>query len=256
MGRWTPRPRRFVAGGRVAAGILLGILVVLPVSSIAAARSTPAAAAQCSGLQSSYGISANVTWNGIDVCSGSSASSALSVDFSQSASVVFHWTAAAGTRLDLDDARLTMDYFGFALDTRDVVQSGSVPQSNGSFPMDWNPGVLTYVLEGVYGVTASLFASNGTSVWSESFFVKATAPYAILAALPLLLIFLGVYEVYELARSGRHAAPRARPPASPPASSGTAEPTPSTAEAPEGTAEEDGSVGSAGSSPGDDGGPS
>ncbi len=208
----------------MAAGILLGLLVVLPVSSLAAAHTTPLTAAQCSAVSSSYGISANVTWNGNNVCSGSSASSALSVDFSQAASVRFSWTAAPGTPLNLDDARLTMNYFGLALATRDVVQSGSVPQSQGSFPMNWTPGVLTYVLEGVYGVTASLFASNGTSVWSESFFVKASAPYAILAALPLILILLGVYEVYELARSGRHAS-RRRPPSSTPPSSSAPEPT-------------------------------
>ncbi|MGD0250566.1 MAG: hypothetical protein ABSB97_06755, partial [Thermoplasmata archaeon] len=80
--------------------------------------------------------------------------------------------------------------------------------------------------EGLFGLTASILASNGTTVWSENFFIKATAPYSILAALPIILGIIGIWELYSVARSGRQAAfsGKGKPPASPPPPPTTPEP--------------------------------
>ncbi len=175
----------------------------------------------CSNAQASGGIVASVTWNGQNICSASGASSALSVDFTKSAHVVYTWNSTGNGPVALTDARLAMNYFGFALATRDVGPVSPSVATNGSFVMDWDPGALTYVLEGLYGLTATVFASNGSSVWSESFFVKATAPYTILAALPILLIVIAVFELYAVARSGRQSAiapKKGTPPPPPPTS--------------------------------------
>jgi hypothetical protein len=202
-------------------------LLVLPAGAFAAGASRPAVPAACSGTTASYGVSGTVLWNGVDICTATTASSALGVNFADSANLTYTWSWPGTGSHNLTDARLQMFYFGFALATRDVPPIGSGQGSTGSFDMNWDPGALTYVFAGLYGLTASILDSNGTTVWSENFFVKATAPYSILAALPILLLILGIYELYAVARSGSQAAiatKRKTPPAAPPPT------TPATAE--------------------------
>ena len=198
--------------------ISLAAFVLLPALAPAVAPSASPIrpfASGCAAGPGGNGVSANVTWNGVNVCPYSSASSALGVDFSKTEDLHFTWSAVPGSAASVYDARLQMFYFGFALQTRD--QFVTPPQTGGgSFDMNWTPGVLTYVLEGLYKLTASLEAPNGTTVWSEDFFVRANAPYSVLAVLPLLLLAIAIYEVYALVTAGRHAVPARRPP-SPPA---------------------------------------
>jgi hypothetical protein len=197
--------------------------MILPAGTVATGntRSTAALVTNCSGVQASFGVIAAVTWNGVNICGSTNQSAALSVDFTQTANLVYTWTTvgeAKAPSLTLNDARLQMFYFGFSIVTRDVTLSGAGPATNGTFDMNWNPGTLTYVFEGLFGLTASLLALNGTTVWSENFFVRATAPYSILAALPIVLIIIGIWELYSVARSGSQAAlsTKGKPPAAPP----------------------------------------
>ena len=195
------------------------------------AAPVPTAAAGCAGIPVLNGISANVLWNGANVCSYSSASSALSIDFSKTADLRFFWNATSGAAVQVNDTRLEMFYFGFALVTRD--QIASAPESGGgTFDMSWTPGALSYVLEGVYGVRASLVAPNGSSVWSERFFVTAAAPFSILAALPILLVVIAIYEAYALATAGRQESLRGRPTPPPGPGEVSAPPSPSAEETP------------------------
>ena len=198
--------------------VLLVVVLLLGAVGAFAPGAARGAAIGCSNVSAKYGVNATVTWNGVNVCSGGSASSAFSVDLTQSIGLRYNWSGPVGHPLSLNDARLQMFYFGFPLATRDVTTVGGVQGPSGSFVMNWTPGVIAYVLEGLYGLTASLLATNGTTVFSEGFFVHANAPYGILAALPILLIVLGIYEVYNVARSGRQAAlPKtAKPPGPPP----------------------------------------
>lgn len=225
---------RLRVAGLATLALTVFLLVFLPALSSAvtppAARAASSAAG-CAGTPVSNGISANVLWNGVNVCSYSSASSSLSVDFSKSADLRYFWNASTASAVSVNDARLEMFYFGFALVTRD--QIASVPETaTGTFDMSWNPGVLTYVLEGVYGLTASLVAPNGTTMWSEHFFVTALAPLSILAVLPIILLVIAIYEAYSLAISGRQAG-LGRPPAVP------SPPAPTEAAAPSSTPEEE-----------------
>lgn len=212
------------------------VLVLLPVLSTAIAPSAAQPASSASGCARTpvrNGIAANITWNGVNVCSYSSASSSLGVDFSQTEHIHYNWTAVRGAAVSVSDARLEMFYFGFALVTRDQIAS-SPETGNGSFDMSWTPGALTYVVEGLYGLTASLIAPNGTALWSEHFFVTATAPYSILAVLPILLLVIAIYEAYSLATAGREAEPRRGPIRPPPAehSEDTTAPAPEESEPP------------------------
>ena len=209
------------------------LVLVLPAlsSAITPVEARPSAGTVgCAGTPVSNGVSANVLWNGVNVCSYSSASSSLSVDFSKSADIRYFWNASGAASVSVNDARLAMFYFGFALVTRD--QIASVAESGGGdFDMSWTPGALTYVLEGLYGLTASLIAPNGSTLWSEPFFVTAAAPLSLLAVLPIILLVLAIYEVYSLAVSGRQVAfGRGRAPASAPAPTETTSPSPPSAE--------------------------
>jgi hypothetical protein len=221
--RWsvqTPRPWALVIL------IALAVLVVLPLSnSFMMKGSTGASAAVVAYPDAAF--TATVTWNGVNINTAATESSALTLNFDSSANVLFNWTSP--TPVSVATARLQMIYFGAALVTRDVSSISSIAATKGSAVMNWTPGALVYVLEGVFKITASLL-SNGSTVWSENFFVRTNAPYSILAALPILLLVIGAWEVYSVARSGRQAAisrkaapPSAPPPETPPEPS---EPTP------------------------------
>ena len=225
--------RRLRVAGLATLAFTTVLLLLLPALSTAVtpAEARPSAATVgCAGTPVSNGVSANVLWNGVNVCSYSSASSSLSIDFSKSADIRYFWNASQAPSVSVNDARLEMFYFGFALVTRD--QIASVAESGtGTFDMSWTPGVVTYVLEGLYGLTASLIAPNGSTVWSEQFFVTAAAPFSVLAVLPILLVVIAIYEAYSLAISGRQAAlGRGQAPSPPPTPTAAAAPSPPPAE--------------------------
>ena len=165
-----------------------------------------------------------VTWNGVNISDYSTASSAVSVAFNQAINVRFAWDPADPAMQGVNDARLAMVYLGFALSTRDVSPTPG-PGAPSSATMNWSVGAIQYLVEGVFGVTASLLA-NGSTVWSQSFYVRLVAPFSILAALPLILLVLGAYELYALARSGRHAVPAKPVVRTPPPEAGSATPSP------------------------------
>ena len=245
MGGFATRYRWSRPVSRAALVIAFTLVLVLPAGSSFAATSSAGAPATyaCPAAQTAYGVSANVTWNGTNICTAGSASAALPIVFTQNAHVVFNWSSAGGRLLSVTDARLAMNYFGFAIATRDVgsiTPPGPAGNPSGTFVMDWNPGALTYLLAGLYSVTATLFASNGSTVWSDTFFVKASAPYTLLAGIPIILILIAVAKLYSVARSGRAAAagrkaPTGGAPASPPSTSSSPAPTTSSppAETPE-----------------------
>jgi hypothetical protein len=186
---------------------LLVLFVVAGLGS-SGAFAQPAAGAQPSSTvmaASTGGVAAVVTWNGQNIVSAPAISSAISTDFSSTIDVHYNWSST-GTSYTISDARLQIFYFGFALGTRDIIDSNPVAATNGSFDMPWDPGVLQWLIIGTYALTASLLAPNGTTMWSEQFYLHVSAPAAIGAAIPIILILIGIWEVYSLARSGRQAA--------------------------------------------------
>ena len=214
---------------RLSVVLMVGAMVALLVNLPVPARASPVATAAPAGT--SGGIAYVVTWNGVDASSASSASSALSIDLSQTANLVYYYNVIrAGANVTISDARLQMYYLGFAVSTRDQILTNPVP-GTGHIPLSWTPVTVAYLLEGVYRLTASFLAPNGTTMWSENFYVRGTAPLGFVALLPIVLLIIVVYEVYELLRSGRHAvlgrkpsgapppsAPSGQPPAQPPSS--------------------------------------
>jgi len=229
---------------------IVGLLLVLGLAPVIGAHAVPTILTPGEprplATAASPGLTASVTWNGDDIATAATMSSALSTNFGSIVDLRYDWSSAgpgtgAGTLYNISDARLQMFYFGFALATRDVLDSNPVAASNGTFDMTWYPGVLQWLMAGTFGLTASLLAPNGTTEWSQNFFVHVTAPASVGAVVPILLIIIGIYEFYALAISGRQAAmsaPRAgpssasttsKPPSTPPA--GADPPSPSTTSA-------------------------
>lgn len=172
-------------------------------------------------------VHAFVTWDGTNVSTATSDSSARSVNLASTITLRYIWSSAG--LHTISDARLQMFYFGFALSTRDVLDENPQPANNGSFTMTWQAGTIAYLLEGTFRLTASLLDPAGNTMWSEDFFIHANAPFSLLAAIPIVLVLIAVYEVYGLLTSGREpplSKPASRPPKSPPSGGKGAEPTP------------------------------
>jgi hypothetical protein len=230
MGNRDPRvvrsPGRWLAG---LLGLALAALFLIPSGSLAA----PAAASRVTVTPgaTSGSLVANVSWDGTGISTAGSASSAFHISFGASVNLYYAWnqsTGTVGTSLpwSINDARLQIFYFGFAIGTRDVTTTTG--QTSGHIWMsDWNTGPLQYVIEGTYQLTASLLASNGTTAWSQTFWVDVAAAYYVFAALPIVLIVLAAYELYSVATVGKQQALKSKrqgvspppPPASPPPTS-------------------------------------
>jgi hypothetical protein len=200
----------------VALVVALAVALAFPAIPVSAASApTPAAAPS----NSTAGLRASATWNGVNISTASSASSAFSLSSNSQVDVRYFWNASDGYTFDLSDARLAMLYFGFALSTRDVPPIGGGHRTNDSFFMNWNVGALEYVIAGTFRVTASLIDLDGRTVWSQDFFVHLVPAYSILALVPILLILIIAFEVYAVMRSGKQAALKraAKTPPPPPA---------------------------------------
>ncbi|MGI0155101.1 MAG: hypothetical protein ACREDE_03050, partial [Thermoplasmata archaeon] len=186
------------------------------------------------------GVTGSATWNGVNIATANTSSSAFHISFNGAVTVVYGWSqppSRAGW--SISDARLQIFYFGFALATRDITTSSGATTGNITMG-NWSTGPLQYILEGSFQLTASLLAGNGTTAWSQSFWVDVLAPFAILAALPIVLIVIAIYELYGVATVGKQAALKrqrkgdAEPPttSTAPPATGSPEPTPTDATPP------------------------
>jgi hypothetical protein len=161
-------------------------------------------------------ISATVLWNHQNAAKYDTASSAATIAFNAAVDVRFFWNSTSGPAgapglITISDARLQIFYFGFSLVTRDVFESPPAPALSGSYDMSWSTGSLQYILEGTYRLVASLLTPNGTTEWSQTFWVIEAAPFYVLALLPIVLLVIGIWELYSIATVGRQAA-LGRPP--------------------------------------------
>ena len=193
------------------AGLLavsLAALFVIPVGAIAAPMSGRTITVV--PLASSSAFYANVSWDNTNISTAGSATSAFRISFGTSVNLYYAWRQPVGIGTgavpwSINDARLQIFYFGFAIGTRDVTTATGSP--SGSIVMSaWNTGALEYVIEGTYKLTASLIATNGTTAWSQSFWVDVAAAYYLAAALPIVLILLLIYELYSVATVGKQQA--------------------------------------------------
>lgn len=150
-------------------------------------------------------MSANVTWNGENIGRAASASNAFSFGSSTAVDMRFDWSVPSGLLPSpVATARVQMFFMGFGIATRDVTQGHLPNATSGVIDLYWNgTGLLADLIEGNYQVTASLLDKAGSSLWSENFFVSLVAPYHVLAASPIILLIVAIYEIVVLATARR-----------------------------------------------------
>jgi hypothetical protein len=203
----TPRARLFPrrrSSFWVLAAISLVVLMAAPVASFASASNAPSFSIRPG--TTTNGVTGSATWNSVNIATANTSSSAFHISFNGAVTILFGWSQplGAGPTWLVNDARLQIFYFGFALATRDVTTVTGA--ANGNLTMgNWSTGPLEYILEGTYELTASLL-DNSKTVWSQSFWVDVAAPFYILAALPIVLILIAVYELYGVATVGKQVA--------------------------------------------------
>ena len=133
-------------------------------------------------------------------------SHAFTLGVNQRSLVVFTYDVPLGGP-NVTTARMQAIYFGAVIST-DQVSTHTNLSGTGSGTMNWTLGTFTYLLAGLYLLTASLVDSNGTTVWSESFYMQASAPYHVGSGLIIFLIVLALVELYSIATVGRSARKR------------------------------------------------
>ncbi len=201
----SPRTPSYLLRHGVAAVTILALVTV---------ASTPLGAAQAATAPSVVpppaSFHASVTWAGVDVQSFSQSTAALTASFRTPTPVHFAWNTTGGPRgapylFNVSTARMQLLYLGVILTTQDVQETNPQAASNGSFNMDWNPGLLGWLIEGEFEMQASLLAPNGTTMWNENFYIHEEAAYGVLAVLPGVLVLIALFELYAVAVSGREA---------------------------------------------------
>jgi hypothetical protein len=154
---------------------------------------------------------ASVTWNGHNVSSASTVSSAFALAKGQNALVTFSYTGTNAA--SVANATLEVAYLGIVLATSRVTTTYISPPPLGTAHINWSFGNLYDALEGVFLLTASLLFANGSKAWSESFYVFAKAPYLLESAAVVIFLALAAAELYwglssiRDARRGRKPAP-------------------------------------------------
>jgi len=178
----------------------IGLLLVLP--ALGAAQTIESAPiGPRSALPTAVGISnPAVTWNGKPIGDASTQAHAFSITTDQRVLVNFSFVVPPFGP-DVTTARIQALYFGAVISTDQV--STSTTAGVGKGLMNWTLGTFTYLLAGVYVLSASLVDSNGSTVWSEHFYIDATAPYHIGSGLTIFLIVLGLVELYSILTVGR-----------------------------------------------------
>lgn len=157
------------------------------------------------------GVSGTVFWNGVNVDTAPTPASAISWSFSNVAHVQYDWTGPV-LGPGVSQAFLVILFLGLPAYTKQEVRQSALPI--GSVNMTYDLTQYKYVLQGLFQLHAYLEDPNGTTVWSENFYVRVSQPYD-LVAVTVGLILLTVAELYMVATVGPRAADKLRqaPPA-------------------------------------------
>ncbi len=217
-------PRR---GGSLLPALCVSLVLVFlapyGVGLMAQARDTaPAVSPSSPGT-----VNGVVYWNGLDTTTAPNPSSAISWSFSTVATVRYVWTGPpSGT--GVSQAFLVILFLGFPAYTKQEVQTIASGPVGGTITMTYDLTQFKWYLQGVYELHAYLENPAGSTLWSETFYVRVTQPYDLVVATVGLLL-LTVAELYMIATVGPRAADRTRrqrprPAASPPISEDSAEP--------------------------------
>jgi hypothetical protein len=184
---------------RTGFAVLLASLLLLPLLPPTAATPMGRSGTAPPGNPGS-GILYGVTWNTHSTANATTTGSALSVSLAGTITMQFSWSSSGktGPPGGVSEVEFQAFLFGFSFITRALTNTPALTTPNGVSNLTWDPGALSYIIAGDYLCLASIFAPNGTTIWSESFYIKASAPFVVGALLPIILLLLLVYELYAV----------------------------------------------------------
>lgn len=194
----TIAPSRRNPAGRVlwVAALFVAGLALIPWFSGVSVGAPPVPPA--AHAQTPVGFSATLTFNGLQTVGATSVANALSV----SPGIVtasFSWQdlVPVGTSASVAQAQLLGYVFGFAAYNR--VQVASNTSAAGSINLSGDFSQVRYVAEGVYELVGQLTATNGSTIWSETFYIHVLSTDH-LTVVNIVLIAIFLWEVYAIAK--------------------------------------------------------
>jgi hypothetical protein len=184
---------------------LVGLLVApYGVGLLAPARATQTSAGPGAG----NAFSAKLLWNGVDASTAPTPSSAITWSFSTVSTAQFVWHGGSnGTTIS--QAFLVIVFLGLPGYTKQQVESPALPSAGGGINMSYDASQFQWFLQGLYQLHGYLQNPNGSTVWSETFYVRTTQPLTVVS---IGLIALIAAELYMIATVGPRALDRARRP--------------------------------------------
>ncbi len=189
-------PGRSILRGTAALAILLACLASAPPLVGLAARHLPGRSDPSAARAESSGVSAAVTWGGTNISQAGTVSSAFVVDGEATVSVVFRFDANGSTDPPAS-AEVVLTYLGEAL-TSTGTATGVAANGSGVASFPWSFGDLVELTEGAYALTAALLDANGSTLWSQVFYINVEAPYRVSSGLFVFLAVLGAVEAYSI----------------------------------------------------------
>ena len=142
----------------------------------------------------------SLTWNGVNVNTAPTPSSAIGWTFNTVATVQYVFVGPL-TGVGVSQAYLVILFLGFPTYTKQVVEQTAFGSAGGSITMTYDLTQFKWYLQGLYELHAYLENPNGTTLWSEYFYVRVAQPYDIVVSTVGLLL-LTIAELYMIATVG------------------------------------------------------
>ncbi|MFY9716341.1 MAG: hypothetical protein WAK40_00155, partial [Thermoplasmata archaeon] len=203
------RPRGVVRWISVGLIVSVALFLAMPVASATGLGSHPLGSPERAPPAVPAITNPLATWDSTNLGAASDQAHAFSITTNQRVLVNFTFVVPVGEP-KVTTARIQAIYFGAVIST-DQVSASTDLSGNGVAYMNWTLGTFTYLLAGVYLLTASLVNATGATVWSENFYIQAHAPYRIGSGLIVFLLVLGFVELYSILTVGRAMRKRPKP---------------------------------------------
>ena len=148
-------------------------------------------------------VTGSLTIDGHPTNGATSVGSAVQLSVGQPLHLLYTYTGHGGALgvpvvVTVTSATLALQFLGTSLSSWVVDESNPQPQVFGEVNQTVDLTQDRYLLAGVYAMVASLTAPNGT-IWSETFYLRISAPYD-LVAVTILAGVLALYEVVAVLR--------------------------------------------------------
>jgi hypothetical protein len=182
----TNRPRRAGEGPTLAFGAALTLWVLLVSLPSVGAEPDPTPMSFSAGPLPPT-VQGALSFNGVDVRGHGTPGTAITSAASSPGYFDFAWTAVGGkfgtpAFVAVAAARVQVEYLGVIVSTQSAVESPPIVGSAGSANVTADASWAQYLTEGVYYLTGQLVGPNGTTIWSEGFFVHVEAQYHVTLA--------------------------------------------------------------------------